>query len=182
MKRIFFTLLALTLLLTACAPSATAENLQLATLQPSTLQPSNLVITDALERQVRLPAAPQRIVITGKGLFMIADAAYIFPGVADKIVGLGNAGQGASNFISMIDPNYVQKATLANDASTEQIAALHPDLVILKSYLAESMGKPIETLGIPVVYVDFETPEQYNRDLLILGKVFGDEARAAKIV
>jgi iron complex transport system substrate-binding protein len=54
-------------------------------------------------------------------------------------------------------------------------------LVILKSYLAETIGAPIEALGIPVVYVDFETPEQYARDLSILGTIFGDEARAAEV-
>ena len=58
---------------------------------------------------------------------------------------------------------------------------MKPDLVILKSDLADSVGAPIEALGIPVVYVDFETPEQYSRDLAILGKVFGDEARAAEV-
>ncbi|MGC8857222.1 MAG: ABC transporter substrate-binding protein, partial [Anaerolineae bacterium] len=73
------------------------------------------------------------------------------------------------------------KATLDKDAGAEQVAALKPDLVILKSYLAESVGAPIEALGIPVVYIDFETPEQYARDLAILGKVFGDEARAAEV-
>ena len=61
------------------------------------------------------------------------------------------------------------------------MSALKPDLVILKSYLAETTGKPIEEVGIPVLYVDFETPEQYTRDLAILGKVFQNEARAEEI-
>jgi iron complex transport system substrate-binding protein len=112
---------------------------------------------------------------------MIADAAYLFPGAADKIIGLGDAGQGSGNFIKLIDPNYAAKATLAKDAGAEQVAALQPDLVILKSSLAETVGAPIETLGIPVVYIDFETPEQYSRDLAILGKVFGNDARAAEV-
>jgi molybdenum ABC transporter molybdate-binding protein len=140
-----------------------------------------VTITDTLGREVKLAAAPKRIVITGKALFMIADVAYLFPGAADKIVGLGDTGQGSGNFIKLIDPNYEQKATLAKDAGVEQVAALQPDLVLLKSYLADSVGAPIEALGIPVVYIDFETPDQYSRDLAILGKVFGDDARAAEI-
>lgn len=143
--------------------------------------PSSVTIVDALGREVVLPAAPQRIVITGKALFMLADAAYLFPGAAEKIVGMGNAGQGSGNFIQLIDPNYAAKQVLDRDAGAEQVAALQPDLVILKSYLAESVGAPIEALGIPVVYIDFETPEQYARDLAIFGKVFGDEARAAEV-
>jgi iron complex transport system substrate-binding protein len=139
-----------------------------------------IVITDALDRQVTLPDAPQRIVITGKALFMIADAAYIFPEASERIIGLGDAGQGISNFIALIDPDYPAKAVLAGDAGTEQIAALQPDLVILKSYLAKTIGQPIEEIGIPVIYVDFETPEEYVRDLAIFGQIFQNSARAAE--
>jgi len=192
MKRITMLILFFTLLLVACAPQVTATPApateapaatEAPTAIPATAAPvdASITIVDALNREVKLPAAPQRIVITGKAVFMIADAAYLFPGAAEKVTGLGDASQGASNFIQLIDPNYAQKATLAKDAGAEQIAALHPDLVILKSYLADTVGKPIEALGIPVVYIDFETPEQYSRDLAILGKVFGDEASAAKV-
>lgn len=138
-------------------------------------------ITDALGRDVSLPEAPQRIVLTGKALFMIADAAYLFPTAPDRIVGLATTAQSSGDFISLIDPRYEEKATLKPDAGAEQVAALRPDLVIMKSYLAASVGAPIETLGIPVIYLDFETPEQYARDLAVLGQVFDDEARAAEI-
>lgn len=192
MKRLTLFVLSLVLLLAACAPQATATPApateapaatEAPTAIPATEAPADtsITITDALGREVTLPAAPQRIVITGKALFMIADAAYLFPQAMDKIAGLGDAGQGSGNFIKLIDPNYAAKQTLAKDAGAEQVAALQPDLVILKSYLAESVGAPIEALGVPVVYIDFETPEQYARDLAILGKVFGDEARAAEV-
>ena len=173
MKKYILYLSALILLLTACT---------LQTPQPGgTEAPTPITITDALGRQVSLPAAPQRIVITGKALVMIADAVYTFPEAPERIIGIGNAGQGSSNFIALIDPNYAQKAVLENNAGAEQIAALQPDLVLLKSYLAESVGAPIEAIGIPVIYVDFETPEQYTRDLAILGQVFQNESRAAEI-
>jgi len=186
MKRLTLFALALLLLLPACAPQTTATPVSTTplpvTVATATQTPdTSLTITDALNRVVTLPAAPQRIVITGKAFIMIADAAYLFPGATEKIVGLGIAGQGGNNFIALIDPSYTQKAILASDAGAEQIAALHPDLVILKSYLAETVGAPIEALGIPVIYVDFETPEQYARDLAIFGKVFSDENRAAEV-
>lgn len=146
--------------------------------QDELVSSDSIVITDALERTVTLPSAPQRIVITGKALIMIADAAYIFPEAPERIVGLGDTVQGTGNFIALIDPDYSAKAVLENNAGAEQIAALQPDLVILKSYLAETVGKPIEEIGIPVVYVDFETPEQYTRDLAIFGQVFQNSDRA----
>lgn len=192
-------ILAFALLVVACsspsggAPQSTAEPLFTTVATQATEAPpatptieattdTPLTIEDALGRQVVLPAAPQRIVLTGKALFMIADAAYIFPGAAEKIVGLGSTAQGSGNFIKLIDPAYDQKAVLERDAGAEQVAALNPDLVLMKSYLVESVGAPIEALGIPVVYIDFETPEQYLRDLAILGKVFNDEARATEVI
>ncbi len=190
MKRLMLPLLALSLLLTSCLPgqetvaptSPTPTTAATALPAPTATPPGPIEITDALGRQVVLPAAPQRIVITGRALIMIADAAYLFPQAPRRIVGLGDAGQGTSNFISLIDPDYAAKAVLERDAAAEQIAALQPDLVILKSYLAETTGQPLEAIGIPVIYVDFETPEQYFRDLAILGQIFQDEARAEEVM
>ncbi|HOT91885.1 MAG TPA: ABC transporter substrate-binding protein [Anaerolineae bacterium] len=181
-KRVFLFLLVLTLLLSACrSPQATSVPVS-TTETPATATPNpTITIVDALNRTVSLPTAPQRIVLAGRALFMIADAVYLFPGAADRIVGMGNTNQGPDNFIQLIDPRYAEKQNLEIDAGAEQVAALHPDLVILKSYLADSVGAPIEALGIPVIYVDFETPEQYMRDLAILGKVFGNEARAVEV-
>jgi len=170
MKPTAFLLIFLALLLGACTAA-----------QDELAASDAIIITDALERQVSLSSVPERIVITGKALIMIADAAYIFPEAPERIVGLGNAGQGDSNFIALIDPGYTTKAVLENNAGAEQIAALQPDLVILKSYLAETVGRPIEAIGIPVIYVDFETPEQYTRDLAIFGQVFQNPDRASEV-
>ena len=201
-KRILFLIVLFALILSACAaptPTAMPTENQPTAVPPTTEAPatempteaivaptevvtepaSGITITDALGRQVQLPSAPQRIVITGKALFMLADAAYAFPEAKDRIIGLGDTGQGSGNFIKLIDPNYAQKSVLVGDATgAEQVAALKPDLVILKSYLADSVGKPIEELKIPVIYVDFETPEQYVRDLNIFGQVFQNPEQA----
>lgn len=139
-------------------------------------------VTDALGQEVTLQSPPQRIVITGKALIMVLDAAYVFPEAAARMAAVGNAGQSGNNFIALIDPDYQQKAILQQDAGAEQIAAVHPDLVVLKSVLAESTGKALDAIGIPVVYVDFETPDQYTRDLQVLGQIFQDEARAQEVI
>ncbi|GAB4563047.1 MAG: hypothetical protein Fur0016_31050 [Anaerolineales bacterium] len=148
MKRITLLVLALVLLLAACSPASPLPSGEgqgegvpatpapatqtLDTEPPDTETPdSSITIVDALNRTVTLPDVPQRIVITGKALFMIADAAYLFPQAMEKIIGLGDAGQGSGNFIKLIDPNYAAKQTLAKDAGAEQVAALKPDLVIL---------------------------------------------------
>jgi len=138
-------------------------------------------VTDALGRQVTFQQPPQRIVLTGKALFMIADAIYTFPEASQRLVALGSTQQGTGNFIPLIDPAFGDKAKLEGDAGAEQIAAVQPDLVILKSSMAESLGKTLEEVKIPVVYIDFETPEQYERDLATLGQLFQNEARAKEV-
>lgn len=163
---------------TATGPQAAAADTPAAAQEPAA---GPIVIVDALGREVTLPAAPQRIVLTGRALFMIADAAYLFPDAGQRIVGIGSTAQGGGNFVELIDPNYADKAVLERDAGAEQVAAPQPDLVMLKSSLAESLGQPIEALGIPVIYIDFETPEQYLRDLAVLGQVAQDETRAAEV-
>ncbi len=182
MKRLVIVILVSVALFSACAPQKNPPGAPSEQSLPTPTNSSSITLTDALGREVSLPNRPRRIVITGKALIMVVDAMYMFPEAPERIAALGNAGQGNSNFISLIDPRYAAKATLQQDAGAEQIAAAQPDLVILKSYLAETLGKSLEALNIPVAYVDFETPQQYERDLAILGEVFQNKARAQQIV
>src|ERR1035437_1212864 len=140
-----------------------------------------IAITDAMGRNVTFAAPPKRIVIAGKALFMVADAVYLFPEASSRVVALGNTVQNSLSFIPVIDPNYRTKTILDNGAGAEQIAAARPDVVLLKSSNADTLGKPLEALGVKLVYVDFETPGQYARDLKTLGQLFGDEARAQQL-
>ena len=145
------------------------------------VQDSSYIVVDALDREIRFTQPPRRIVLTGRALFMVADALYLFPDAARQIAALAQTNQGTGNFVSLIDPDYEAKAILGKESGAEQIAPIQPDAVILKSALAETLGSSIEALGIPVVYVDFETPEQYSRDLIILGSLFQNEERAVEI-
>lgn len=139
------------------------------------------MVTDALGRAVRFEKAPERIVLAGKALFMVADAIYLFPEAGERIVALGSTNQGSGNFIPLIDPTFSAKITLDSSAGVEQIAAAQPDCVIMKSSNASSLGKALEAVNIPVVYLDFETPEQYPRDLKTLGQLFQNPDQAAKL-
>jgi iron complex transport system substrate-binding protein len=141
-----------------------------------------IMITDALGRTVTFEKSPERIALAGKALFMTADAIYAFPEAGSRIVAMGSTSQSNGDFVSMIDENAAAKITLTGDnVGAEQIAASNPDCVILKSSLKDSLGDPLEQLGIPVVYVDFETPEQYARDFTNLGILFQNEARANEL-
>lgn len=199
---LIFTLLT-AIVLAACAPAATpaptAEAMQppantpvvepaaptdapAAQASPTEAAPSTgFTVTDALGREVMFEKVPERVVLNGKALFMIADAIYLFPEAGERVIGYGSTSQGSLSFIPVIDPAAKEKEVLENQAGAEQIVALKPDAVILKSYLAEELGKSVEALNIPVIYVDFETPEQYQRDLATLGQLFQNPERAAEV-
>ncbi|MFN8596680.1 MAG: molybdate ABC transporter substrate-binding protein [Anaerolineae bacterium] len=139
-------------------------------------------VTDALGREVMLEKAPEHIAIVGKAFFMSIDAAYLFPNIGPRVIAVGQSTQSAKNFLAVIDPSAADKAAFETSVGAEQIAPLKPDLVILKSSASEKLGKPLEQLGIPVVYVELETPEQYTRDITFLGQILGTPDRAAQIL
>ena len=180
-KRWLGLFLLISLLLSACTNSTVT--------QPATQSPAELptetspalTLTDALGRTVTLDSLPQRIVVTGKASLMVLDAMYMFPEARERVVAFEDLAQGDVNFISLLDPNYAEKAWLQRDAGVEQFVSAEPDLVVMKSSNAEKYGAPIEAINIPVAYVDFETPEQYARDLGILGKIFGNPQRAEEL-
>jgi iron complex transport system substrate-binding protein len=113
---------------------------------------------------------------------MAIDALYAFPEAKERVVALGNAQQGPRGFIPLIEPRYDEITILENEVGAEQVAAERPDLVILKTIVKEDLGDPLESIGIPVVYVNFETPEQYTNDLQILGEALQNTARAQELI
>jgi len=173
MKRCATLFLLFTLLLSACAQVAQTQTPQAA---------GPIVVTDALGREVKLEKLPQQIAVSGRASLMILDALYMFPEAKERVVAFEALVQGGVNFIQLLDPQYPEKAFLKRDAGVEQFITAEPDLVLMKSSQAEKFGAPMEALNIPVVYLDFETPEQYPRDLAILGQIFGNNARAQELI
>ena len=173
-KPILFAIVLLaSLLLAACGSTPTSE-------APATGD-SGLAVVDALGRTVEFPALPQRIVVAGKSSVTIINALYLFPEARDRVAGLVVGRQKPGDFLGFVDPAFDQITVLEVEAGPEQIAPLNPDVVIVRSFMQEKLGRPLEQIDIPVVYVDLETPEQYFRDLATLGQLFGNEARAEEI-
>ncbi len=143
-------------------------------------QAAGVTVTDAQGRAVTLSALPRRIAVAGRANFMLADALYLFPEARGRVYALTEAGQ-RTTFIALVEPRYQEKLRLASTAGAEEIAATKPDVVLLKSFMAKTTGEPLERLGIPVVYLDLESPEAYDRDLAVLGALLGDAARADEV-
>ncbi len=161
--------LAFIMLVSACATPAAAP-----TLEPITVQ-------DALGRTVTLDGPPQRIVIAGRANFMLNHAIYAFPEAPERVVALTRARQTTVPFLTLVEPAFEDKLQLTLESTAEEIAATQPDLVILKTMMKSTVGDALETVGIPVVYLSLETPEEYKRDLAVIGRLFANPERAAEV-
>jgi iron complex transport system substrate-binding protein len=168
--RYLFVLILVALLLSSCGPTESSTG------------DSPITITDSTGHSVTLESLPQRVVVAGKATIMVQDAVYLFAEANERIVGIENRRQSAYSFLPFIDPALEDKSILEINAGPEQIAALQPDLVILKSFMIDQLGAPLESLGIPVLYVDLENPEAFYQDVATLGGVFGDNDRADEII
>jgi iron complex transport system substrate-binding protein len=181
-------LLLVSLLLAACGSTPTSLPMvsPLATATPpaptGSAQTGSVTVTDALNRVVEFSSPPQRIVVAGQSTLTIIDTLYLFPQAKERVIALSVGKQPIGDFLSLVDPTWEQKTVLAPDTGPEQIAPLKPDVVLLRSFLAETLGKALEQLDIPVVYVDLETVDQYFRDVTTLGDLLGDARRAGTIV
>ena len=135
-----------------------------------------LVVTDALARTVHFDQPPRRMAITGKASFMIENAVYLFPQARrmglDFLGGRSPQRPEAGDFLSLVVPQHAARPPLNGQAGMEQVAATRPDLVLMKSSVQRA-GDALEQVGLPVVFLDLETPAQYERDLAILGQVLG---------
>lgn len=126
--------------------------------------------------------AQSRIVVGGRGVPMLADALYLFPGVGPSIVAFASADQGLGIFMSAIDPTFSAKARFDKSAGPEVYASFKPDIIILKEMMRSQLKPGLDALGLRQVYLNLETPEDYYKDLATLGNLFGQETRAREVI
>ena len=147
---------------------------------PSPSQP--LEITDATGHTAVLDGIPERVAIAGKATIMVQDAIYLFPEAIEVVIALENRNQSAFSFLPVVDPGLEDKAIFEKNVGPEQIAAVHPEVILMKSFMAEQLGEPLEQLSLPVIYLDLETPEAFYLDLEVLGQVFDNPDRAENLI
>jgi iron complex transport system substrate-binding protein len=177
----------LALVLGACGSKATPTPIplpkppQLPTPVP-TATPAVIRVTDAAGQTLEFTQLPQRIVIVGRGPYMALHLLYMFPEGRQRLTGMEQKGKSTSDFLPLIDPDYGKKTVLATNPGPEAIAALKPDLVIMKNPTVDAMGTSLSKVGIPSLYVGLETPAQFFQDVTNIGAVLGNPQRAQEII
>lgn len=139
-------------------------------------------VTDALGNEITFDSPPTRIVVPGKASWMVGHPLYLFPEAEERVLAMEARRGNVSPFLAAIYADFVDKPHLEMDTGPEQIAPLEPDAIVIKSYMAEQLGEPLQQLGFPVVHVELETPDQFYSDVETLGQMFANEKRADEII
>jgi iron complex transport system substrate-binding protein len=139
---------------------------------------TSVTIVDSLNRTIVLPSLPERVVQAGSSSFIVNDALFLFPEAAKRVVAMADSNQGRGHFLSVADPLYDEKTILPTTINMEEVLAAKPDLVIMKDFLFSKYDKEFQKVGIPVIYLNLESPEAWFEDLDVLGTLFGNPARA----
>jgi iron complex transport system substrate-binding protein len=140
---------------------------------------------DANGDTVALPAPPRRILVTGKSALVPSDALFLFPASRTNLLRLARVNQGLGNFQALLLPSLADDASVPDtlrNGGTEELAALHPDLVVAKTAATESVIRKLRPLGIPCFAMSLETPDEWLRELPQLGRLLGEDARADEIL
>ncbi len=163
--------LVIALILSACAATPATQT---PTAAPATQTPAAAsTITDALGRQVVIPATVKRVVslapsiteivfAVGAGPLLVGDTKYCnYPPEADALPKIGGFS--------------------ANTISIESIVALKPDLVIGGSVAQAPVAEALAKLNIPTLVFDPKTFEEVYSNIENIGAVTGhaDTATAA---
>jgi len=125
---------------------------------------------------------PDRVVLGGRAVTMVADVVYAFPVARPRVVAVGGTDQGLGVFLGTVSPGFSSLPAFDRQAGVEVYSSFKPDLVILKSSLKKSLGSGLDALGVKTAYLDLETPDDYYKDLANVGRIFGDTARATALI
>jgi iron complex transport system substrate-binding protein len=156
-------------LISSCTRSAPLQATQLL---------ADRTVIDQAGRTVVISGQVERIV-SG---YYISTSAIIALGLTDKLVGI-EARAATRPIYSLAVPALLKLPNVgtARDFNIEACITLHPDLVILPIRLRVS-AEILEELGIPVLLVDPESPEEIISMITLIGNAVNAEQRAAMLI
>ena len=210
MKRIVAMLLALMMILSLCA-CGKQEVAEVQTEAPQTTaapettaaptEPAEITITDMIGREVTIvPGSYKRVVCIGAGALRM----YSYIGDVSLLAGVEDidnttAAERPMMFDSVARPYVLAYGEtfntlpscgvggpMAQTAEAEKILSCNPDIVISEYEDVEKEDALQEQLGVPVITLKAGSKgvfdEAFSGSMNLLGKVFGEEEKAAKLV
>jgi iron complex transport system substrate-binding protein len=138
---------------------------------------SSLTITDYAGRTVSIGT-----ITTIASNYPIATEAILFLGGEERLSGADSSCIG-NPVITSLYPNLLSVTDLGYpwSTNTEEIVALAPS-VFVASGTSEELADELTTLGVPTVCLSFETPDDFNYALTVIGKLLDREEEAESAV
>ena len=193
MKKVISIILVLAMMLTilaGCGQDPAGNNTNNANTEPE--KPATMEVTDMKGRTVTIPAKVEKVVVTFnlEEYFAVAGSEGL-----DKLVGWSHKywkgrRDDAYEAFTKAFPKLKDLPDVGynGDISIESIISLKPDVVLASSTGAnynalEPAFENLRKAGIECIFFDFhkQTVETHKQSIELLGKVLGQEARAAEI-
>lgn len=177
--RVHSLLLILAVLVGACGGTTTQSPAAVPTLDahPSGLAsatpaPSPITVLDDAGREVTLAGPPHRIVSAAPSATELAFAV----GLGDEIV--------AVDKFSNYPPEATSKPSIGSyvDPDLESIVGADPDLVLVTDVHLAKLVPALEARDIPALVLNAKSLDGVYLDLLLLGRISGEEERAATLL
>lgn len=132
-----------------------------------------LTLTDMLDREVKLDAPAERIVV-----MMPSDCEILYAiGAGDKIVGRGTYCDYPEDVLAVTEVNS------GGETDVEAIIALEPQLVVMtKMAHSPDVVEQLEGAGIAVIVTDAQTIEDTYNCISLLGDATGKQEEAAAVI
>ncbi|MGB9792420.1 MAG: stalk domain-containing protein [Thermacetogeniaceae bacterium] len=136
----------------------------------------HIVIKDSRGREVIVPVRPKRIVVCDS---YVADAICAL-GMGDAVVG-APADLTSISLLSQKITNAQSVGTMKNP-NADLIISLKPEIMFGPVNQPQELTARLQGKGIPVVLLDCERIDVLENSLEVLGKILGEEDRAAQLI
>ena len=135
-----------------------------------------ITVTDMKGRAVSVPKnTSENTVATTYG---VVTPFFVTLNMSDRVLAATFKNKG---FLRKVDEVIIKAGDIGNvSLDAESLAKFAPDVYICKNDESDKL-EVAESLGIPVIMINPETPEDVMEVYELLGKLFGVEARAAEI-
>ena len=133
-----------------------------------------ITIVDQAGREVTVKKDVESIALS----YRVAIRFLLSLGQGDKIKGIGKS----EPFLERLQPSLADCVNVGQGvADIEAVAELKPDVFFHKATDRETLDA-LDKIGIPAIGIQIETPEEMMTALDIMGKVCGEEEKAATLI
>lgn len=143
----------------------------------STPKEDTITVTDMMGREVAVPADTANNTVASA--YGVLTPIFMSLDMIDRIDGAAFKNKG---FLRLADERIDDVETVGNNAiDMEALATANPDVFICKVDENEKI-EAVTNLGIPVITINAETPEEVIKTYELMGQVFGVEKEAKTII